>query len=419
MRKLLAVIVCGTLALIAGCGAGSGGGTTTVGGGGGTPPGSNVQAIAVDGGLPLTAAGFFVNGVFTTVTVCMPGTTTCQAIDHVLVDTGSVGLRLLDSAGGGEFSLALQPETISAGGSSIANCAQFLDGTFLWGPMELADVKMGSEVAPSVPVQIAGATAFATVPTSCSVGGTSDNTLAALGANGILGVGLFPQDCGPGCANAATPLPGFYYTCATPSTCAAANVPVLLQAQNPVTMFPVDNNGVIIELPAVPAAGSATVSGSMIFGIGTQSNNTLGTAKIFPSDLSGNFITSFGTNTNIQSFIDSGSNGLFFLDSVTTGIPLCSGTSQAPGFYCPTATQSLTATQKGATGTTTNAVSFSIANANSLIAGNPNGAAFSNLGAPAGATLFDWGLPFFYGKNVFVAIEGTTNPGGAGPFWAY
>ena len=32
---------------------------------------------------------------------------------------------------------------------------------------------------------------------------------------------------------------------------------------------------------------------------------------------------------------------------------------------------------------------------------------------------FDWGLPFFYGRTVFTAIEGAATPGGAGPYWAY
>ena len=40
----------------------------------------------------------YYNGLFTTVTVCLPGTQDCQIIPDVLVDTGSVGLRVLNSA---------------------------------------------------------------------------------------------------------------------------------------------------------------------------------------------------------------------------------------------------------------------------------------------------------------------------------
>ena len=30
-----------------------------------------------------------------------------------------------------------------------------------------------------------------------------------------------------------------------------------------------------------------------------------------------------------------------------------------------------------------------------------------------------WGLPFFFGRTVFTAIEGQTTPGGVGPYFAF
>ena len=39
---------------------------------------------------------------------------------------------------------------------------------------------------------------------------------------------------------------------------------------------------------------------------------------------------------------------------------------------------------------------------------------------PGSSGGFDWGLPFFFGRNVFVAIQGqSTRPGGTAPYWAY
>ena len=32
---------------------------------------------------------------------------------------------------------------------------------------------------------------------------------------------------------------------------------------------------------------------------------------------------------------------------------------------------------------------------------------------------FDWGLPFFFGRNVFTAIEDQVTPAGKGPFVAF
>ncbi len=62
-------------------------------------PGSNVQAISVTTGPEAASGSLAINSAFTSVTVCVPGSTTqCQVISGVLVDTGSSGLRILSSA---------------------------------------------------------------------------------------------------------------------------------------------------------------------------------------------------------------------------------------------------------------------------------------------------------------------------------
>ena len=101
-----------------------------------------------------------------------------------------------------------------------------------------------------------------------------------------------------------------YFSCPTPATCADSGVPLNLQISNPVASFTTDNNGVIIQLPSVATSGSGPISGSLIFGIGTQSDNALGAAKVLTVDFNGNLSTSYGSQTYGGSYIDSGSNGI-------------------------------------------------------------------------------------------------------------
>ena len=57
-------------------------------------PANNVVDVSVSAG-PAELSAPAVNTLYTTVTVCVPGTTTCQTIDNIQVDTGSYGLRIL------------------------------------------------------------------------------------------------------------------------------------------------------------------------------------------------------------------------------------------------------------------------------------------------------------------------------------
>jgi len=344
------------------------------------------------------------NQLFATVTICVPGTTSCQTISGILVDTGSVGLRVLS----GVLNVSL-PQQAGAGGAPVVECLPFVDG-FTWGPVQNADVKIAGESASNIPIQVVGVDKFPTIPTSCTSQGTPEETLNDLNANGILGVGLFREDCGLGCALTGSSIPGLYYVCPS-SGCVITTEPVATQVQNPVSHFATNNNGVVIQLPTVPTGGAASISGTMTFGIGTQSNNALGSAKIFTLDNRANFATVFNGQTYTSSFIDSGSNGIFFLDSATTGLPDC---RNSKGFYCPTTLTALSATQRGQNGVT-NVVAFNAGNVDRV------NATFSVLAEATGSNPggFDWGLPFFLGRTVFVAIAGQSTPGGTGPFWAY
>ena len=271
---------------------------------------------------------------------------------------------------------------------------------------------MASEKAGAVPIQVLSDTDF-TAPSSCTSEGASSDTLDSLGANGIVGVGLFTQDCGPYCETVQTAAGdvNLYYECTSATACQPIGENLAQQVPNPVTLFGTDNNGVIIELPSVGATGEPTVSGSLVFGIGTESNNALGGATIYTADDNGNFTTSGYADAPSPptGFIDSGSNGLFF---PSTTITVCPSSSDAPGFYCPTSTLSLSATNQGANGVS-GTVNFSIANAETLF--NNGDFAYSNLGGTFSGD-FDWGLPFFFGRNVFTGFQSTTYANG---YWAY
>ncbi|HUY14242.1 MAG TPA: DUF3443 domain-containing protein [Terriglobia bacterium] len=396
------VLVSG-LTVLASCGGGSSSSSGGNSGSGGGSAVNNTQAVQVNLG-PLNNDA---DVLFTNVTLCAPGTSNCQTIQDVQVDTGSEGLRILAS----QISIPLTQVNDSSG-SPLGNCVTFADNSYVWGPVEAADVEMAGEKASSVPIQVIGDTHFPVVPHACNSGGTNDNSVAALGANGLIGVGVFRHDCGAACAGSVSTVPPIYFSCPS-SGCAVASVPLNNQLQNPVWLFAQDNNGLMISLPSIPSPGATTVSGSMIFGIGTQSDNALGSAKVYTTDGQGNFTTTFNNKAYSSSYLDTGSNGIFFLSSSTIGIPAC--TDGNKGFSCPTSTQNFTAANTGVNGTS-GQVSFNISNADTLFkSGN---SAFNDLGGPDTGQ-FDWGLAFFFGRNVFIAINTQTTPAGAGPYWAY
>ena len=397
-----------------------GGGGNTVGGappsGGGPPPsGANVASVTVSSGPSGVSA---INTLYTSVEVCLPGITTCQTIDNIQVDTGSYGFRVLAQALPSTFTL---PVAQATGGGALVECTVFVDG-YSWGPVALADVKVAGETASSVPIQIIGDARYPTIPSDCSSSGpTSENTVVNFGANGILGIGPFAQDCGTFCVGSVTPSPIQYYSCSTATACVGTAVPLAAQVTNPVTLFTTDNNGTIIELPSVAATGAADVTGSLIFGIDTESNNMSGTETVVPISASSGFVTTvFESQTLSNSFVDSGSNGNYFNQSsgASPSLAACPGGSGSSlsSFYCPPSPVTLTGAFVLANNSTVN-VSFVVADANSI--GNTVTAYPGLAGTNPSAGSFDWGLPFFYGRRVANAIEGAATSVGTGPYIAY
>jgi Protein of unknown function (DUF3443) len=386
-------------------GSGDGLGSSGGGGTGTTPPANNVVSVTVSGGPSSNA----LNVLYTSVTLCLPGTSTCQTIDNIQVDTGSYGLRILAPV----LTLSLHVAALS-NGSALVECTSFVDG-YSWGPVALADVQVSGESASSVPVQIIGDSRYPSVPADCSGSAPmEEDTVAAFGANGIIGIGPFPNDCGEFCAE-SVPEPAIYYACSTESNCTATTVPEASQVPNPVTLFAADNNGSIITLPSAPSAGTTTLTGSLIFGIDTESNNASGTETVVPIATSGSnagFITTvFNGTSYAQSFVDSGSNGYFFTDSSLTP---CTD-SGFTDFYCPSSTTSLSGELQLASGTST--VDFAVASAEQI---NAAYFVYPGLGGTnPTADSFDWGLPFYFGRRVATAIDGYTTSAGSGPYIAY
>lgn len=392
------------LAVITGCG--GGGGSSS---GDNVPPSpppppvveaNNVLALTVNGSL--CSQNSYPNKVCVSVTVCTPGTADCQTINDVLLDTASYGLRIFKQA------LNVPLTQVTTGSGLLAECVQFGDGSSDWGPVQLASVILGNEPPVQVQIQLIDA-AFATTPAPCH---NAEQSPAGAGFNGILGLGFFAQDCGSVCAS--TPRNGVYYSCNGP-TCSGTTVPLSDQVQNPVPFLPLDNNGLIIELPGVPRNGSRSVDGRLILGIGTQSNNVPSAVTAYTADRLGEFNTSFN-GTTYKGFLDTGSNGLFFPGS---GLPSCAAPNSA--WFCPSSTTALSATNTAASRSPSGVppsakVGFEIANLEALLA--TSNRVFSNIGGN-GTGQFIWGLPFYFGRNVYLGIDGKGSSLGTGPYWAY
>lgn len=82
-----------------------------------------------------------------------------------------------------------------------------------------ADIAVAGEEAGSVPVQIMVPPATSpAVPNSCSgqsIGGNGNEggSVDDFGANALIGLGVFQQECGPACTNQSSSIPAVYYSC--------------------------------------------------------------------------------------------------------------------------------------------------------------------------------------------------------------
>jgi Protein of unknown function (DUF3443) len=292
---------------------------------------------------------------------------------------------------------------------AVAECLQFLSG-YTWGSVRSADITLGGKTILNRMIQVIADPAFPTAPHACSGTGPAWKTVKSLGANGIIGISTFAQDCGQGCADQATN--GYYYSCAG-RNCSPLAVPVANQVWNPVALFAGDNNGTIIYLPGVSSTGATQVDGTLTFGIGTQPNNAVGSATVITVDSTyGEFSSSVngtaypGIYGDPGSFIDSGSNGLFY------GSGIFDPCHTFQGFYCPSPSPRA---QNGVLdpGGVNLPINFTVSNPE-LLASTIT--ADAELAGP-GFGGVDWGLPLFFGRTIYTAIEGKPVTGATNGPW--
>jgi hypothetical protein len=358
--------------------------------------------------LPFTVnAGRFnaIDQPFASVTICVTGTTKCTTVTSVLIDTGSFGLRIFGSV---IRRLGIMPNMENGG--EIGECAFFGSGS-TWGAVSTVDVKMASEPIITVPIQVIDDTnSFAPAPSVCTNGSLLLSSPSLAGFNALLGVGQAPDDS----------LFTDYFNCSNQSCATVSNPSSADIVSNPAAALPFDNNGVEVSLASIPAGGARSKAGTLYFGIGTRTDNQPETVSTYVANSDANSLDYLNIDTVYKGvtaggFFDTGSNGYFFND---ISVMQCSDGS---GFYCPSQTLAETATNMSVSGNVSSDVNFNVANADNLA--NTRNSAFDNLGGTFdfGNSYdgFDWGLPFFFGRKVYVGIDGTSSPLGMGPYTAY
>ena len=231
------------------------------------PTGNNVMTITVNGSQcsqSVDGSGAFneqyPNEPCASITICTPGATNpssgCATINNLLLDTGSYGLRVFGSV---LTAAGIVPTAIASGSGNLAECVGFGDGSSEWGQVETVDAYLGGEAKVTIPIMVINSS-FSNPPSACnSTNSTPDTGPSETGFNGIIGVGLFDRDCGPGTSNdCVTDVNnGQYFSC-TGSTCTGAKAAITDQVRNPVAALATDNNGVILQLPSIPDGGAAS-----------------------------------------------------------------------------------------------------------------------------------------------------------------
>ncbi|MGB8260853.1 MAG: DUF3443 family protein [Terracidiphilus sp.] len=373
---------------------------STTGCGSATNFGSGNTAVLYVDGYPCVPADYpDYDQPYTNVKICAPGSTTnCQVIDHVIVDSGSVGVRFIGSTIKKALLSALP--AVTEGPNPITECEIYVS-SFIYGPLKKADIYWAGKVARNFPVQIGGAAGFP-IPTDCSSqGGSPTNDTASFDSNGLIGVAFPLVDT------------GIYYTCNSKGAKCAENyyggIPNLIGA------FSSDNNGVTMTMPQISLNGSATPAiGSLVFGVGTEANNKppAGTVPLF-NNSDGLFHMQIGSS-KATAYIDSGTNTM----SIAGTYPVCTDPG-GNGFFCPKSNTPLAVGMYSISQTKPQfTVGYTMGNGSALL--NLGYVAYNDLvgiadSSTTAGNAFALGLSNFFGHTMYFVFNSRKSSLGTGP----
>lgn len=365
--------------------------------------GANVMPVSVSGSL--CGSNKYTNMPCVKIRLCEPGTSNCQDIDNILLDTGSYGLRVFKSL------ITLDLPEVKNGLIPYGTCATFGTGA-MWGSVHrsdiiLGDLSLGGEKAPDIPLQLVDKD-YSNYSSNCSNGEVDESPTDAY-YNGILGIGQFVQDCGTGCTTNTNN--NIYFTC-TGTTCSKSTIPLNKQVANPINYLPTNNNGSILALPDVSSIGSSSVSGVLILGVGTSTNNAPDDDMyFFQASSTTGYIKSTYKGRTTRALFDSGTNAYAFYDNTLVN---CSGSS----YYCPSSLLNLSVNQEGFNLISVN-FDFMVEHPGNIFIGGKY--VFNNIAFEISHShnFFIYGLPFHLGKAIFMGIDGKSSSLGSGMYWAY
>jgi hypothetical protein len=362
---------------------------------------SSVPATALaDNVVPISVQtpNYDINRALISVTVCVPGTAVCETVNNVMVDTGSVGLRVQRGA-------LKHPEVFAAmagpDAHAVSECYRFVSSA-AWGIVTRADVRLAGIQASSIPIQIVDESTASygdhVRPDSCPKGGkpTSNGTL------GIAAIHL--NDCKEPCINTIS-MPKYYECAADGCTPLSKPLAANYRVVHPIAALASDNNGYVLNVQAVPEEGAVATPGTLTLGIGTRSNNVLDVTNVVDLAPNGKFTTVWNGQAYPASYFDTGTEEYYIVTPPT-------GASKCRSHWCASPEADSSATLKGQTTEAT--AKFRVGDSASLLRSGKG--VFRNvarIGKPE-QRAFVWGMPFFVGRKVFVKLtDGSSGSGNA------